>query len=61
MIFLGLGEAGFSMVRLKTIAKQRELFSSFESLSQSSSSSDEEVRTYLIMIEQIDTYLDSLN
>ena len=59
MIFLGLGEAGFSMVRLKTIAKQRELFSSFESLSQSSS--DEEVRTYLIMIEQIDTYLDSLN
>ena len=61
MIFLGLGEAGFSMVRLKTIAKQRELFSSFESLSQSSSSSDEEVRAYLIMIEQIDTYLDSLN
>jgi hypothetical protein len=35
--FSGLGEAGFSMVRLRTIAKQRELFSSIESLSQSSS------------------------
>jgi hypothetical protein len=34
------------MVRLKTIAKQRELFSSFESLSNSSSSSeDDEVGT----------------
>ena len=43
-IFPGLGEAGFSMVRLKTIAKQRELFSSIESLSQSSS--DEEVILY---------------
>jgi len=35
-----LGEAGFSMVRLKEIAKQREIFSSVESLSNESSESD---------------------
>ncbi len=45
LISKGLGEAGFSMVRLKEIAKQRELFSSVESLSNESSESDVRLET----------------
>lgn len=45
LISKGLGEAGFSMVRLKEIAKQREIFSSVESLSNESSESDVRPKT----------------
>ena len=51
--FSGLGEAGFSMVRLRTIAKQRELFSSIESLSQSSSSSSNDEVFHWISVSNI--------